>query len=451
MDMEAFSLAHPLTEPHYGTSQLDNGLTVVSFPMPWLHEVGVTILARSGSRFERDREAGIAHFLEHMLFKGTKRIPDPTELHTQLEALAADMNAATGPETNLYWLNVPLIHLEESLSLFAELFTEPALLGIENERQVILAEMREDENEAGENTHPFVMASGQLWKNHPLERSVLGTRETVENVEVADLHRYLQKHYRGDNMAVAFFGPVEHAHVHALAEKTLGALAAGPGEPTPPPPPMPAGPHWLAVNDPTAQLSLSLFFRCAGQQEPNRFYPTAAMRRLLDDGFASRLQAEVREKEGLVYDLWAAYSAYTDTGTLEIGASVSPENLEVLFHNLIQQLHKLRTEPAGQEEWLRLKTRWYAALGSSLDRPSELVERYVSDQLFHCVEPVTESWQRVLQLTPEQVQFQAELLLRPENLVVVLVGPNAEKHRKKLKARFSETLASWHISSPWQG
>ncbi|MEG3641280.1 M16 family metallopeptidase [Magnetococcus sp. PR-3] len=448
--MEAFSQAHPLTEPQHGISQLNNGLTVVSFPMPWLHEVGVTILTRSGSRFELEREAGIAHFLEHMLFKGTKRIPDPTELHTRLEALAADMNAATGPESNLYWLNVPPIHLEESLTLFSELFTEPALLGIENERQVILAEMREDENEAGENTHPFVLASDQLWKNHPLGRSVLGTREAVESLQVADLQRFLAKHYRGDNMAIAFFGPVEHSHVHDLANKCLGALPSGPGESTPPPPAMPKGPHWLAVNDPTAQLSISLFFRAAGQQDPAHFYPTAAMRRLLDDGFASRLQAQVREKKGLVYDLWAAYSAYTDTGTLEIGASVSPENLDNLFSNLIHQLDKLRHEPASEEEWKRLMTRWYAALGSSLDRPSELVERYVSDHLFRCVEPVTDSWQRVLQLTPQQVQSQAELLLQPENLVVVLVGPNAEKHRDDLQARFTETLAGWTINSSWE-
>nr|CRH07544.1 Putative uncharacterized zinc protease [Candidatus Magnetococcus massalia] len=416
-------------------------MTVVSFPMPWLHEVGVTVLIRSGSRFEQPQEQGIAHFLEHMLFKGTTRIPDPTLLHTELEGLAADMNAATGCETNLYWLQLPPCHLEQGMTLFSEIFTQPALQGIENERQVILAEMREDENEAGENINHFVLAAQRLWQTHTMSHSVLGTPQTVERFDVEMLRQFLARYYRGDNMAVAFYGPVEHSQVHDLAQRTLGALPRGVGMVSSPPPPMPPGPHWMAVNDTTAQLSLSLFFRAPGQQDGTRFHSVAALRRLLDDGFSSRLQAQVREKQGLVYDLWAAYSAYTDTGVFELGASVSPENLEELFSNLVQQVDLLRNTTADEAEWTRMKTRWYAALNSSLDRPSELVERYVADHLFRCVEPVTASWQRVQGLTPEQVRLQAEALFQPDQLVVVLTGPNAQSLSAQLEQRFSPDMS----------
>ncbi|MBF0589540.1 MAG: insulinase family protein, partial [Magnetococcales bacterium] len=216
-----------IPEPEYQISTLANGLTVATFPMPWLHEVGVTILVRGGSRYELEKHTGVAHFLEHMLFRGTERMPNPTQLHTHLEAMAADMNAATGHEVNAYWMTLPLEQLPQGMHAFCEMITQPAFTGIDSERGVILAEMREDENDRGEMVNALNLASEQLWPNHPLARPILGFRESVTKIATDDLWDYLRRLYRGGNMATAFFGPIQHAEAQALAETHLGKLPNG--------------------------------------------------------------------------------------------------------------------------------------------------------------------------------------------------------------------------------
>ncbi|MEO5369748.1 MAG: insulinase family protein [Magnetococcus sp. DMHC-1] len=426
-----------IPEPDFHLSRLNNGLTLCTFPMPWLHEVGVTLLVRAGSRFESDAESGMAHFLEHMLFKGIERIPDPTEFHIHLEALAADMNAATSQEYNAYWITLPPAFLEEGFATFCAMFTQPAFTGIDTERQVVIAEMREDENDQGEMTIPAILAGEILWPNHPLARSILGNRQTIKNLDSQALRKFLARHYCGNNMAIAFFGPLQHPSALRLTEAALGNLPAGTPLPSPPPPPMSAGPHWVAVNDQTAQLTLSLFYRSKGFLERDH-YPLMALRRILDDGFGSRLQATLREKQGLVYDLWAAYTALSDAGSVEIGASVSPENLAAVFAAILDELAALRQFPPTHAEWTRILTRWQAALITTLDRPVELMERYVADRLFTQVEPLTAAWKRVCAIDPNTLPSIARELTQPHNLVVVLVGPQARTLLPHLKEQYQK-------------
>ncbi|MBF0370015.1 MAG: insulinase family protein [Magnetococcales bacterium] len=426
--------ALPIPEPRFQRSRLDNGLMVATFPMPWLHEVGVTLFVRAGSRFEREEEVGIAHLLEHMLFKGIASIPDPTRFHEKLESLAADMNAATGQETNAYWITMPPEHLDEALELFCEMFTQPALAGLETERKVVLAEMREDENDQGEMTNMGVLAGAKLWPEHPLARPILGTRESLAGIDEAALRRFLGNYYCASNMAIAFFGPVEQGQAVALCDRVLGSLPSAPklypgagSLALPPlPPPMPVGPHWVAVNDQTAQFGLTISFRTGGLRSCD-YHPVAALRRLLDDGFSSRLQSTVREKKGLVYDVWASMTLHSDTGALEVGASVSPDNLEEVYLALMAELDRLGEAPPPEAEWQRLITRWRAGLMSALDRPSEMMERYVADPLFEIQEPFSRSWECIQAVDPLALPQLARALTQPENRVVVLVGPKARE------------------------
>ena len=424
----------PIPDPEYQVSILSNGLTVATFPMPWLHEVGATLVVRAGSRYEEEEHAGIAHFLEHMLFKGTLTIPNPTGLHIHLESMAADMNAATGQESNAYWITLPPQYLAAGFATFCEMFTQPALSGIEIERHVILEEMREDENERGENINPVTLGGYQLWPGHPLARPILGTPEAIQRIDTQALRTYLAHHYRGANIIVAFCGPVQHEVCLDLVRKGLGNLPDGSKNCSLPPPPMLAGPHWQAVDDQTAQFTLTLFFRTGGYQDP-LFYHIAALRRLLDDGFSSRLQASLREQRGLVYDVWASFTAHSDSGALEIGATVSPENLPAVFSALFEQLQSLSLSQPHADEWQRLLTRWHANLTTSLDRPAELIERYVSDRLFDSMEPLSSVWERILRIDPSHLPEIAAQITCPTNLVITLVGPNAKARLPLLQER----------------
>lgn len=414
-----------IEDPVYQCSVLANGLTVATFPMPWLHECGVMLFVRAGSRFEADPEAGMAHFLEHMLFKGTRSYPDPLQLHARLETMAADMNASTGQESNAYWISLPVDYLAEGFATFCEIFTEPVFAGIDTERQVVLSEMREDENELGEIINPATLSAAKLWPGHPLSRSVMGTPATIQRITREGLGAYLRRHYQGANMALAFFGPVDHGMCLGLAERGLSGLPRGEAMVSPPPPPMGVGPHWVSANDQTSQFTLSWYFRCGGFRAPE-YHAIGALRRLLDDGFASRLQATIREEQGLVYDVWASVSSSSDSGAFEVGAVISPEHLETVFQALSREIGRLCREPPEAGEWVRVVNRWRASLVTTLDHPIDLLERYVADRLFDANETLAFTWEQVQKIRPEELPALARQLFRPEAMVLVLVGAQAK-------------------------
>lgn len=433
-----------IPDPQYHLAHLDNGLIVGVFPMPWLHEIGATLMVRAGSRFEEESQSGIAHFLEHMLFKGTKTFPDPARFHAHLESMAADMNAATGQETNAYWITLPPEKLEEGFRVFAEMFLHPAFTDLETERRVILEEMREDENDRGELAVPSILGQLALWPKHPLSRSVLGTKVSVANITVLGLQTYLERHYRGSSMALVFCGPIEPDRAIQLAKDTLGQIPSGERLPVFPPSFLPPGPHWSAVDEQTSQFSLSLFFRTGGFHDP-AYYQLAALRRLLDDGSSSRLQSIVREKRGLAYDVWSAFTTHSDAGYFEVGATLSPDHLHEAFDLLFDQLFALVKHPPTQEEWQRLLTRWHAYLNVSLDRPVELIERYVGDLLFDAAEPLSHTWKQVLTLEPTQLPTCAAQVFHPDNMAVVLVGPDARQVLLGLKTAFAKMIHNTKI------
>jgi predicted Zn-dependent peptidase len=435
VNLSAFTSAIP--DPDYQFSQLENGLIVATLPMPWLHEVSVTVLVRSGSRFESDEECGIAHFLEHMLFKGTKKTPNPTKFHALIESMAADMNAATGHESNAFWISMPPEQLQIALKEFCAMFTSPVFSDIETERSVVLAEMRDEENEQGENTNSAVLSGRKFWPGHPLSRSILGLPEIIKNLTTEHLKNYMQRQYLAGNMAIAFCGPVSHETSKKLAFENLGNIAKG-SSPTPlPPPPMAPGPHWEAVNDQDAQFCLTIGFRTHGY-DSSEYYKIVALRRLLDDGFSSRLQANIREKNGLVYDVWAAYPAFFECGTLEVGASVSPDNLETVFISLLDELKSAAENPPTVAEWQRLQTRWRASLITQLDRPSILIDRYVGDRLFGHQEPLSKAWEEARKLDSAKLPIAVEEMMQPENMVVVLIGPKARESLPRLQTIFEQ-------------
>ncbi|MBF0447581.1 MAG: insulinase family protein [Magnetococcales bacterium] len=445
------SLLHPsstttsepdsIPDPNYQLSHLENGLSVATFPMSWLHEISVTILVRAGSRFESENESGIAHFLEHMLFKGTTNTPDPTQFHALIESMAADMNAATGHESNAYWISLPLELLQPGLSAFCEMFTQPVFSDMETEREVILAEMRDEENEQGECTNTSVLSGGKLWPNHPLARSILGSPEQINTLTKAHLYDYMKRQYRGGNMAIAFCGPIQHDYSLKLAAENLGQLPSGRTALPPGPADMEPGPHWVAVNDQDAQFCLNIFYRTGGYHHSD-YYRIAALRRLLDDGFSSRLQANIREKQGLVYDVWASYTAFLECGCFELGGSVSPKNLDHLFDGLLNEMEKAAQTTPTVSEWQRLQTRWRASLLTQLDRPSQLIDRYVGDRLFDYQEPLSLAWEKARSIRPETLATTVRSLINAENMVVVLIGPKATSTLPRLKRLFQKKVHS---------
>ncbi|MFO0990400.1 MAG: pitrilysin family protein [Hyphomicrobiales bacterium] len=307
-------------------SRLPNGLHVVTHAMPHLETVALGIWVKAGARDELPEENGIAHFLEHLAFKGTKR-RNAQQIAEEIESSGGEINASTGMETTTYYARVLKQDWALALDILADILTEsifdPAEL--EREREVILQEI------AAANDAPddlvFDLAQAASFGAHPLGRPILGTSELVENVTRDGIIAWRDRHYCASRMVVAAAGNIDHDQLEAACVKLLGRLSPGSG-------PMRSRPAFEALHrqagKPLDQTHVVLSFAAPGYREPE-IYALQVLSSLLGGGMSSRLFQEVREKRGLCYSVFSYASAYEDAGQFGIYAATSPGNAQQLI------------------------------------------------------------------------------------------------------------------------
>ena len=197
---------------------LPNGLTVVTVEMPHLHTVEVSMFVRAGLRFENEKNNGISHFLEHMMFRGNRKYADSISLNMEFEKIGRDLRASTLGEYTQYGFNPHISELGKGMEIFSEFFYSPTFPEIEVERGIILEEYYEDLNEDGVNVDINNHACKLLYPGTPMSWPTIGTEETIKNMSVEMLRGYYNAHYIPGNMVLAMAGPIEHEHNHQLAE-----------------------------------------------------------------------------------------------------------------------------------------------------------------------------------------------------------------------------------------
>ena len=306
-------------------TRLDNGIHVVTHDFPQLETVALGVWVRAGARDERESENGVAHFLEHMAFKGTHR-RDAFRIAAEIEAAGGDINAATAMETTAYYARVLKDDWPLALDILADILTDPVFDSgeLEREKDVILQEI------AAANDTPddlvFDLAQAAAFPGHSLGRPILGTAEHVEAHGAGDMVGYRGAHYGGARMVVSAAGRIDHEAFVAEAARLLSGIPAGNG-PVRAAPAFAGGP--ALASRPLDQAHLVLTFPSVSYHDQD-IYGVQVLSSVLGGGMSSRLFQEVREKRGLCYSVFSSASAYQDSGLFTVYAASSAEKADEL-------------------------------------------------------------------------------------------------------------------------
>ncbi len=400
---------------------LANGLRLVAVEMPHLHSAEIAIYFKVGGRNDPPGKAGLAHFLEHMLFRGTDEHPTSLELETAFEAIGGSVNAATDEETTCYFSRVHPAQVAEGIRLFAAMLLRPTLPGIDIEKKIITEEALEDINEQGEEINTHNLASRLLWPDHPLGAPTIGYLDTIESFTEEDLRRHLARHYVPANAVVVVAGSVGADAVFDAGAAAFGAWQGAPPPAAPPAEGSQSAPRSVFVADPDSQVHVQFAFR--GFARPDRrIMALRLLRRILCGGGSSRLHLSLRERLGMVYSVDASIAAYEETGAFAIELSTAAENLGRTVEEVLHETVRLATEPVPGPELERVKQAYFYDLEYSRDATYEMQVRYGWGELMGLVREVEEDRAEAEAVGGEELRRVARELFCPENLNLVAVG-----------------------------
>ena len=321
-------------------------MRVVTQTLPWARSVATGFRVGVGGRDEADEVAGVSHFLEHLLFKGTET-RTATEIAEAIERVGGEMNAATGREDTAYFTRLPAQHLDLGLDVLADVILAPAFRAneIEAERQVILEELAMDEDSHEDRV--FTLVADALYPEHPLGREVAGTRAAIESKTRDDIASFHQRWYRPSNLVVSAAGAVEHGDVVACIEKRFAHLDGGerPVRSAPTAPPRPIA----VVRRRTEQVHLAIGMRALSRHDPDR-WALDVLDQVLGGGTASRLFQTIREDRGLAYSVYTSTAEWSDGGELVVYAGTAPSRFDEVFRLIGAELARFAAEGPTEEE-----------------------------------------------------------------------------------------------------
>jgi predicted Zn-dependent peptidase len=423
----------------YTCTTLDNGLRVVSVPMPHHHSVEVLIYIGVGSRHETARKAGVSHFLEHMLFKGTADYPSSLALERAFESIGGSANAATDSETTCFHSRIHPDHFAEGIALFSSMMQRPLLKDMDMERRVILEEAMGDLNESGRQINSDNIIAALLFPDHPLGQPTVGNRPAIERLTLRQLRQHHATFYTPRNTVLTVAGPVDHRQVLAAAQQFFGQWQ---GDVAPPPKAWSdfsgtdKSMRW--VRDAGSQVSLQLAFLLPGRDSEHAVN-LRVLRRLLGWGGMSRLMLRLREELGLTYAVDAALALYADAGTLAIDLAVSTENLAKATTAVFEIFTELHSSEVDRAELAHLLNCYRCDLDYSRDQVDEMALRYAWGELTGNPRTIADDLAAIDTVTAAGLRQTTRELFTPTNLRGAIVGPYRTRDRKAVEA----IIANW--------
>ncbi|MDP8996486.1 MAG: insulinase family protein [Pseudomonadota bacterium] len=355
---------------------LPNGLTVITQMMAHLESVALGIWVKAGARDELPSENGVAHFLEHMAFKGTKR-RTAQGIAEEIESAGGEINAATGMETTTYYARTLKNDWPLAMDILADIFTSSTLDDeeLEREREVILQEIAAARDTPDDLV--FELAQTASFGDHPLGRSILGTEQLVKEMTRAQMIGWRDRNYWASRMVVCGVGHVEHAAFVEEAKKHFAHLPQGHK-------PQRQPPHFAATalseQKPLDQTHIVVSFPAPNYRDA-RVYQLQVLASILGGGMSSRLFQEVREKRGLCYSVFAFGTTYEDTGQLGVYAATSPDHTPELVNVTAQVMHSMMDDITPKEiarAKAQLKTSIVMNLESASSRADQIARQYLA-------------------------------------------------------------------------
>jgi len=328
-------------------TQLDSGLTVATERVPGARSVATGVWVGVGARDEAADLAGVSHFLEHLLFKGTEQ-RGAREISAAVERVGGDMNAFTSKEYTSYYCRLPGEHLPLALDVLGDVLSRPALRDddVETEREVILEELMMDDDSPEDVVHRDLAEA--LFAGHPLGRETAGERDTVAAISADDVRAFFAEWYRAHNMVLSIAGPGDHDEALAEAARTFAGIGVGGGRPERTSPDSIAGRDRVRVDD-TEQAHFTVGYRAVARTDERR-EALDVLNHALGGGTSSRLFDEVRERRGLAYSVYSATSAYADAGALSVYAGTGPQHLSTVREVIDRELDAIAQRGVTDDE-----------------------------------------------------------------------------------------------------
>ncbi len=411
----------------YVKTQLKNGVRVITNSMPHTQSVSTILYYGVGSRYEEDRIAGISHYIEHMVFKGTKKRPTAKDISEAIEGVGGVLNASTGREITNYWAKVPKTHFALSFDVLSDMLLnanfDPA--EIEKERKVIIEELHQTLDSPPELVNEDINAV--LWGAQPVGRDIGGSDATVGAISREDLLNYMEKYYLPADMVVSVAGNIEHEEVLRLVEDTLGQLPAGERPVAKPAKTLEGGPHIHIYFKETEQANLCLAVPSLNYTDPRR-YVLSMMDTIMGSGMSSRLFQEIREERGLAYTVDSYSNQLSDTGAWIVYSGVDPDNIDDTIRAIIGEMKKLRDEKVPESELLKAKEYNKGRMLLGLE-DTRSVASWAGGQelLLDRILTVEEVVEYIEAVTTDQIYELAQEMFTPENLRLSVVGPYTDQ------------------------
>jgi len=412
----------------YVLSELDSGERVITERVPSVRSVAIGFWIGAGSRDERDDRAGVSHFIEHLLFKGSRSY-DAQQIAETFDAMGAELNAATSREHTVVYSRVPDRHTEEALEVMTDMVFAPAFAELDQEREVVLEEIAMYEDTPQELVHDLF--SEAVFGRHALGRPVIGTAEVISSVSRRAVAAYHRAMYTGGNIVVSAAGNITHERfVSLLGRAESKSAAASHGAPrvrrplTQVPPP---GVRFERKD--TEQYHLCIGAPGISRSDRRRF-AASLLDAILGGSASSRLFQEIREKRGMAYAVYSFGSQYTDTGLIGIYVGTREENLATCVEICSEQIGEISAGRLRKGELARakesLKGRIMLSMESTSNRMTRLGKSLITDTELLTFERI------IAEIEAVEEDAVAELvgaLLAPERLSAAGVGPDEERFK----------------------
>jgi predicted Zn-dependent peptidase len=418
---------------------LPEGPRVISARVPGARSVSIAAYVLAGSRHERPGETGVAHFMEHITFKGTAHFPSSRAISEAIEGVGGSFNAATDRESTVYWVRVPRREARRGMDVLGDLVVRPVLdeREIEQERTVIVEEIRSYLDDPSEYTQ--ILFQQAMFGRGPLGREICGEEDMIRAVPSRAIRDFWATAYRPANTVIAVAGDLGHDEAVELAS----AFGSGNGSQPAfePAPALPAGPRYQLATRDTAQAQLVVGVPGLRRDHPDA-WALSVLNAVLGDGMSSRLFLSVREDQALAYDISSGVSDYADAGALEVAAGVDPDALAQALDAILAELERIRAEPVPEAELAKAKTYLGGGLELRMDETRHVASWLGGQEALHDeVLTVDEALARIDGVTGADVLRVARDLFREEALRLAVVAPKGYGAGLDERLRLGEAVA----------
>lgn len=414
----------------YDIHTLKNGLRVVLVSMPQTSTATVVVMTGTGSRYENERENGLAHFLEHMFFKGTKKRKSARAISEELDSVGSIYNAFTAKDRTAYYAKVSGRYIDTALDVISDIFLNSTLPGkeITKERGAVIQEIDMYED-MPMHTIDNVFDALMYGKDHPLGRTILGPKENIRSFSRTDFSTYLKRNYVPANTVVCVAGAFNSPKVLAKINKEFGRVKK-----TTPPSLLPFmstqdAPRISIKEKATDQTQLMIGVPAYPYLHKDE-YALSVLATILGGGMSSRLFMEVREKRGLAYSVHASVDKYPDTGSFVVQAGVEHGKLEKAVQTILGEFRKIKKVPVSKVELEKAKSYMKGTMTLALET-SDAVAQHASTSLIALgrVRPIEDVIKAIDKVTVADIQRVAKDILQTNKLNLAIIGPHLHKDK----------------------